>query len=57
MPSYEPSKAHNFYDNEEMFSHYNAGTYTPFTSMELPMQSSYAESNIHVNHPEYIFHF
>lgn len=58
MPSYESSKpSGGYYDNEDMLSHFNVNQYTPFTSMELPMQQSYADSNVHVNHPEYSFRF
>ncbi|KAL6718085.1 hypothetical protein ACLMJK_004170 [Lecanora helva] len=55
MEQYElgPSKGNGFLD-EEIMGHYDSG-YTPITSMDLPMQHTYAGSNVHVNHPEYIF--
>jgi len=58
MAPYEPSPSKNsgFFEDESILNHYNM-SYAPFTSMELPMQQSYPDSNIHVNHPEYSFLF
>lgn len=55
MPPYEQSKQGCFYDNDDVLSQYPMG-FAPFTSMELPMNQSYQDSNAHVNHPEYRFH-
>ena len=57
MSQYElgPSKS-NGYIEEDMLGPYDT-SYAPFGSIDLPMQSSYADSNAHVNHPEYQFHF
>ena len=56
MPQYEigPSKT-NGYLGEEILGQYETG-YTPFASINLPMQQSYPESNVHVSHPKYDFH-
>lgn len=58
MPQYDlgPSKSNGYLDDDIM-GQYDAG-YAPFGSVDLPMQQqSYSDSNVHVNHPEYIFHF
>ena len=57
MPQYElnPSKHHAYLD-EDILGQYDSG-YAPFASMDLPMQQSYPDSNVHVNHPEYSFQF
>ena len=59
MPPFEASKpGSGYYDSEDMLNQYSVGGYPSFsTSMELPMQQSYPDSNVHVNHPEYSFHF
>ena len=64
LPTTLPSMSHyelgssknNGYLDEDILGQYDSG-YVPITSMDLPIQQSYAESNVHVNHPEYIFHF
>lgn len=57
MAPYElgPSKHSGFLD-EDILSQYETG-YAPFAGIDLPIQQSYQDSNAHVNHPEYIFHF
>lgn len=57
MAPYElgPSK-HNGFLDEDILSQYETG-YAPFAGIDLPMQHSYQDSNAHVNHPEYSFHF
>ncbi len=50
-----PSKSNRYLD-DNIFDQYDTG-YAPFGSMDLPMQQSYSDSNVHVNHPEYSFHF
>ena len=57
MSQYElgPSKSNGYLD-EDVLGQYEAG-YTSFGSMDLPMQQSYPDSNVHVNHPEYSFQF
>jgi len=56
MPSYEPSppKQGGFFDDENVLNQYNMA-YSPFTSMDIPMQQQYQDSNAHVNIPEYSF--
>ncbi|KAL9127106.1 MAG: hypothetical protein Q9217_003956 [Psora testacea] len=58
MPSYEPSPVKNssFFDDGNIMNQYGM-SYTPFTSMELPMQQPYQESNMNVNLPEYPFRY
>jgi len=57
MPQYAlgPSK-NNGYLDDDILSQYDSG-YAPFASMDLPLQQSYQDSSVHVNHPEYSFHF
>lgn len=57
MSPYDSSKATSLYENDETFPQYAMGAYAPFTSVELPMTQSYSDSNAHVIHPEYSFHF
>ena len=57
MSPYETAKPNGFYEGEDVLSQYHMGGYAPFTSMELPMNQSYPDSNAHVIHPEYSFHF
>lgn len=54
---YQSLKSSSYYDNGDMMPQHYVNGYTPFTSMELPMQQSYSDSTAHVNHPEYILHF
>ena len=54
MSQYEPSKPNGYYENDEMLSQYQTGGYQSF---DLPMNQSYPDSNAHVIHPEYSFHF
>ncbi|KAL9098258.1 MAG: hypothetical protein Q9163_006055 [Psora crenata] len=56
MPSYESVKNASFFDDGNVMGPY-ATTYTPFTSMELPMHQPYQDSNINVNLPDYPFHY
>ena len=60
MAPYDPSpvKSSHFFDDRNAMNQYNVG-YTPFTSMELPMQQPYQESSLNVNHlpDEYGFHY
>ena len=57
MPQYALGQSkNNGYLDEDILSQYDSG-YTPFASMDLPLQQSYPDSNVHVNHPEYIFQF
>lgn len=44
---YESSKPTGFYENEDLISQFHMGGYAPFTSMELPMNQSYSDSNAH----------
>lgn len=58
MPQYDlgPSKGNGYLD-DDILEQYDTG-YAPFGSMDLPMQQqSYSGSNVHVNYPEYSFHF
>ena len=50
MSSYEtsPAKTSTFFDDGNVVSQYGMG-YAPFTSVELPMQQAYPESNLNVN--------
>lgn len=57
MSTCEASKPHSFYEGEDVLSQYNMASYAPFTSMELPIHQSCPDSNAHVIHPEYSFHF
>lgn len=50
-----PSK-HNGFLDEDILNQYETG-YAPYAGIEVPMQQSYQDSNAHVNHPEYSFHF
>ncbi|MCJ1261991.1 hypothetical protein MMC22_001860 [Lobaria immixta] len=58
MSSYELGsvKSECLFDEEDMLNQYNMG-YSPLTSMDIPTTQSYQDSNAHVNHPEYSFHF
>ena len=58
MSACEPSlaKNENVFDDDDMLGQYNMG-YSPLTGMDIPTSQSYQDSNIHVNHPEYNFHF
>ena len=58
MSSYELGSAKNdcLFDEDEMLNPYNM-SYTPLSSMDIPTTQSYQDSNVHVNHPEYSFHF
>ena len=59
MSTYEPSSAKtaSFFDDGNVASQYGLG-YTPFSSMELPIQPPYSDSNINVNLPdEYNFFY
>jgi uncharacterized protein YdaT len=51
-----PSKSNAYLDGD-VLDQYDTG-YAPFGSIDLPMQQqSYSDANVHVNHPEYSFHF
>ena len=58
MTSYEPGtvKGENLFDDDDMLGQFNIG-YSPLTGMDIPAPQSYPDSNIHVKHPEYSFHF
>ncbi|MCJ1273601.1 hypothetical protein MMC21_001394 [Puttea exsequens] len=56
MSPYELGPTKSQYLDEDFLGQYGGG-YTPFAGMEIPMQQSYSDSNAHVNHPEYSFHF
>lgn len=59
MSTYEPgsAKTASFFDDGNVVGQYGLG-YTPFSSMELPMQPAYSDSNINVNLPdEYNFFY
>lgn len=58
MSSYEVGAVKNecLFDEDDMLNQYNMG-YSPLTSMDIPTTQSYQDSNAHVNHPEYSFHF
>lgn len=56
MSQYELGHSkHNGYLDEDILGPYDTG-YAPFAAMDLPIQQSYSDSNVHVNHPDYSFH-
>lgn len=58
MLSYElgSAKSECLFDEDDMLNQYNMN-FTPLSSMDIPTTQSYQDSNVHVNHPEYRFHF
>ena len=56
MTPYGPSPGKNssLFDDGDIMNQYSVN-YTPFTSMELPMQQSYQDSNLNVNIPDRYF--